>query len=84
MGRPMTAAEQYTALSSTVHLLGISLPDLWLEYYAMGGNLELLDLDAYVYGINTLPAVDRSMLEQVLRELDPVIFNLATDASGIP
>lgn len=50
MGRPMTAAEQHTALSSTVHLLGISLPELWLEYFAMGGNLELFDLEAYIYG----------------------------------
>lgn len=84
MGRPMTAAEQYTALSSTVHLLGISLPELWLEYFAMGGNLELFDLEAYIYGMDTLPPVDRSMLEQVLWELDPVIFSLATDASETP
>lgn len=84
MGRPMTAAEQHTALSSTVHLLGISLPELWLEYFAMGGNLELFDLEAYIYGMDTLPPVDRSMLEQVLWELDPVIFSLATDASETP
>jgi hypothetical protein len=80
MGKPMTAAEQHIALSSAVHLLGIGLPELWLEYFAMGGNLELFDLEAYIYAIATLPPMDRAMLEQVLWELDPAIFDVAFNA----
>lgn len=81
MGRPMTAAEQHTALSSMVHLLGISVPELWLEYFAMGGDLEAFDLEAYLYGVATLPPTDRSVLGQVLWELDPVSFDLAANAA---
>lgn len=81
MGKPMTAAEQHIALSSATHVLGIGLPELWLEYFAMGGSLELFDLEAYIHGLATLPPMDRAVLEQVLWELDPAIFDLAFDAS---
>lgn len=84
MGKPMTAAEQHIALSSAVHLLGIGLPELWLEYFAMGGDFELFDLETYIYGMATLPPMDRAILEQVPWELDPVIFSLAADASESP
>lgn len=47
--------------------LGISLEDLWLDAYALGGNLSLLETDAYVFGLLE-DAHEHNVLAQALNE----------------
>src|SRR3954452_14005786 len=52
----------------------LTLEQLWMRYFALGGSLSLLELDAYLNGLVTLPRVDRDMLAHaVTGRLDEVI-----------
>lgn len=81
MGKPMNAAEHHTALSDAAHLIGVQPYALWLNYFGLCGNLTPLDIEAYICGLAPLPAADRSILEQALWELDPVLYGLAVHAT---
>lgn len=51
----------------------LTLEELWMRYFALGGSLSLLELDAYLNGLVTLPRVDRDMLAHAVNErLDEV------------
>ncbi|WP_410611592.1 PP2C family protein-serine/threonine phosphatase [Amycolatopsis sp. lyj-109] len=51
----------------------LTLEQLWMRYFALGGSLSLLDLDAYLSGLLTLPRVDRDMVAHAVNErLDEV------------
>ncbi|WP_410674969.1 PP2C family protein-serine/threonine phosphatase [Amycolatopsis sp. cmx-4-68] len=41
---------------------------LWMRYFALGGSLSLLELDAYLNGLTALPRVDRDMLAHAVNE----------------
>ncbi|MCR6483643.1 serine/threonine-protein phosphatase [Amycolatopsis sp. OK19-0408] len=41
---------------------------LWMRYFALGGSLSLLELDAYLNGLTPLPRVDRDMLAHAVNE----------------
>ncbi len=46
---------------------------LWMRYFALGGSLSLLEVDAYLNGLVTLPRIDRDMLAHAVNErLDEV------------
>lgn len=47
----------------------ITIPELWLKYYSVGGNRREFDIDAYLYGMTALPAGDRDLLAIALNEL---------------
>ncbi|MEO6955466.1 MAG: hypothetical protein ABI137_01885 [Antricoccus sp.] len=47
--------------------LGISLEDLWLDAYALGGDLSLLETEAYVFGL-LRDAHEHNVLAQALNE----------------
>jgi hypothetical protein len=46
----------------------LTLEQLWMRYFALGGSLSLLELDAYLNGLTALPRVDRDMLAHALNE----------------
>ncbi|KDN18163.1 PP2C family protein-serine/threonine phosphatase [Amycolatopsis rifamycinica] len=51
----------------------LTLEQLWMRYFALGGSLSLLELDAYLNGLVPLPRVDRDMLAHAVNErLDEV------------
>ncbi|MGW3961376.1 PP2C family protein-serine/threonine phosphatase [Amycolatopsis sp. NPDC005003] len=51
----------------------LTLEQLWMRYFALGGSLPLLELDAYLNGLVTLPRVDRDMIAHAVNErLDEV------------
>ncbi|GHF95280.1 MULTISPECIES: PP2C family protein-serine/threonine phosphatase [Amycolatopsis] len=51
----------------------LTLEQLWMRYFALGGSLSLLELDAYLNGLVTLPRVDRDMVAHAVNErLDEV------------
>jgi hypothetical protein len=53
---------------------GLSLEDLWLRYFALGGGADILDVDAHLAGLVPLSAAQGDTLAHALNErLDELI-----------
>jgi hypothetical protein len=46
----------------------LSVPELWLRYVALGGNGDILDLDAYLHGLQALGSFDQTVLAVAVNE----------------
>jgi len=65
--------EQRRLLAACYARSSLTPEQLWMRYFALGGSLSLLELDAYLNGLTTLPRVDRDMLAHAVNErLDEV------------
>ncbi|WP_410589969.1 PP2C family protein-serine/threonine phosphatase [Amycolatopsis sp. lyj-23] len=65
--------EQRRMIAACFGRSDLSLEQLWMRYFALGGSLSLLELDAYLNGLVPLPRVDRDMLAHAVNErLDEV------------
>jgi hypothetical protein len=77
MSRPDRAAPDGTqdaALAAAVRRADLTLEQLWTRYFALGGDADLIDVDAHLAGLVRLPAGDRDMLAHAVNErLDEVI-----------
>ncbi|MGW5723744.1 SpoIIE family protein phosphatase [Amycolatopsis sp. NPDC003865] len=60
--------EQRRLLAACFARSGLPLEELWMRYFALGGSQNLLELDAYLNGLTTLPRVDRDMLAHAVNE----------------
>ncbi|MGK3207269.1 PP2C family protein-serine/threonine phosphatase [Amycolatopsis sp. MEPSY49] len=60
--------EQQRLLTACFPRSGLTLEQLWMRYFALGGSQSLLELDAYLNGLTTLPRVDRDMLAHAVNE----------------
>lgn len=49
-------------------LTDLEVHEVWLAYFAYGGNQDLLVIDAYLNGLIALPAPDCDLLASVLNE----------------
>ena len=43
--------------------------DLWLNYAGMGGRLDPLDVEAYLYGLLVLPSLERDLVAHAINEM---------------
>ena len=59
--------------------LGISEHDIWVGYFAVGGNGSIADVRAWLGGDAVLPPRDRVMLVQAL---DDALAGLGPDHPG--
>jgi len=65
--------EQRRLIAACFARSDLTLEQLWMRYFALGGSLSLLELDAYLNGLVPLPRVDRDMLAHAVNErLDEV------------
>ena len=48
--------------------LGLSLADLWMRYFALGGMSTALELEAYLYGALVVPPHDHDVIAVALNE----------------
>jgi hypothetical protein len=60
--------EQQRLLAACFARSALTQEQLWMRYFALGGSQSLLELDAYVNGLTTLPRVDRDMLAHAVNE----------------
>lgn len=60
--------EQQRQLAACYAHSRLTPEQLWMRYFALGGSMSLLDLDAYLNGLTTLPRVDRDMLAHAVNE----------------
>lgn len=47
----------------------ITVAELWLKYYSVGGNHPEFDIDSYLHGLAPLPVTERDLLAMALNEL---------------
>lgn len=47
---------------------GLSTEELWVRYFALGGDAGLTEVDAYVHGTGGLPPLQRDVLAQAVNE----------------
>jgi hypothetical protein len=62
------AEAQRSRLAALVERAGVSLQQLWLDYFALGGGTGEIEVEAFLAGIMPLPAVERDLLAQALNE----------------
>ncbi len=60
--------EQQRLLAACYARSRLTPEQLWMRYFALGGSQSLLELDAYLNGLTTLPRVDRDMLAHAVNE----------------
>ena len=59
---------QRTAMESAVRYAGLSLEQLWTRYFALGGDLDLVEIDGFLAGLMQLPQLQRDMLAHAVNE----------------
>lgn len=72
---PLQDQDRDRGLLRTAQLLAdLSLEQLWLRFFAVGGAVGLVEVEAYLSGLMPLPARERDMLAQAANErLDEVL-----------
>jgi hypothetical protein len=78
MARPDRAPPEdghRSALRSAFDHADLSLEQLWMRYFALGGNADLVEMDAHLAGLAELPAGQRDMLAHAVNErLDELLL----------
>ena len=65
---------QRSALRAARDHAGLTLEDLWMRYFALGGDADLMDVDAHLAGLMALPVLQRDILAHAVNErLDELI-----------
>jgi hypothetical protein len=66
--------QQRSALRAAQDHAGLTLEDLWVRYFALGGDADLVDIDAHLSGLTLLPVLQRDILAHAVNErLDELI-----------
>jgi hypothetical protein len=71
MTRPHPASPadaQRTATAGAARQAELTVEQLWTRYFALGGDLDLVEVDAYLSGLSQLPRVQRDMLAHAVNE----------------
>jgi hypothetical protein len=69
MGFDPSEPEQRAMLRSALQAAGISVGDLWLHYFSLGGAVGEYEVEAYLQGLLALPALQRDLLAMAANEL---------------
>src|SRR3712207_2064192 len=62
------AGEQQRSIIRALKRADLSLEQLWVRYFGMGGEAGYLDVDAFVHGLGSLPPLQRDMLAHAINE----------------
>jgi hypothetical protein len=65
---PDPATAQQHTLSQAFQHAQLPVSQLWLRYFALGGDASPLDVDAYVHGLTDLPVTQRDLLAHAVNE----------------
>lgn len=63
------ASRQRQMLLVALQTAGISLGDLWIRYFGLGGMVGEYEVDAYLQGMIALPPLQRDLLAHAANEL---------------
>ncbi|MCW2634462.1 MAG: protein serine/threonine phosphatase [Blastococcus sp.] len=66
--------EERSSLQAAFEHTHLTLEQLWMRYFALGGEADLVDVDAHLAGLLTLPNHQHDMLAHAINErLDEVV-----------
>ncbi|WP_104165728.1 hypothetical protein [Arthrobacter sp. SX1312] len=65
----MTAQAQQRSARFAADAAELTVQELWLHYFSIGGNVRAFELDAYLNGVYPLPVGDRNLVALALNEL---------------
>jgi hypothetical protein len=65
---PESSEAQQRSFSRAVRHARLSLDEVWLDYFALGGEAGPLDVDAYFHGLTDFPAGQRDILAHAVNE----------------
>jgi hypothetical protein len=68
MGTPDQSDEQRRLLTVARERAGLTVEQLWVRYFALGGAVGLTEVEAYLQGMMQLPAVQVDMLAHAVNE----------------
>lgn len=69
MGFEAHEPEQRAGLAEVMVAADITVPELWLKYFSMGGSASEFEVQAYVEGVLSLPVAERDLLAMSANEL---------------
>lgn len=69
MGFDPTEPEQRRELRAALQALEISVGELWLNYFSIGGTVGEYEVEAYLQGLLSLPTMQRDLLAMAANEL---------------
>jgi len=69
MGFDPYESQQRAMLRSAVQAAGISVGELWLYYFSLGGAVGEYEVEAYLQGLLSLPSLQRDLLAMAANEL---------------
>jgi hypothetical protein len=67
-GRALPEQEQDSALREAFRHTELTVEELWLRYFALGGDADLITVDAHIAGLLSLPRTDGDMLALAINE----------------
>lgn len=69
MGFDPHEPEQRRLLRAALKAAGLNAGDLWLNYFSIGGAVGEYEVEAYLQGLLSLPALQRDLLAMAANEL---------------
>ncbi|HEV2754376.1 MAG TPA: hypothetical protein VG318_01190 [Actinomycetota bacterium] len=64
----MTGPRDPAELDEARRHLGLTLKDLWIRYFALGGNADQIELDAFFHGLSELSRLEYNVLAHAINE----------------
>jgi hypothetical protein len=70
-GNPLSAfnAERRELAAAHFQRANVSLPQLWVYYFGIGGNADELALDGYLHGMVELAPLQVDLLDTAIKEI---------------
>lgn len=60
--------EQRRLFAESLRHADVSIEELWLRYFTLGGQAGQFEVEAYIHGAMALPALQRDILAHALNE----------------
>ncbi|WP_024367719.1 hypothetical protein [Arthrobacter sp. TB 26] len=61
-------SEQRRRFADSLRHADVSIEELWLRYFTLGGHAGQFEIEAYIHGAMALPALQRDILAHALNE----------------
>ena len=61
-------SEQRRRFAESLRHADVSIEELWLRYFTLGGHAGQFEVEAYIHGAIALPALQRDILAHALNE----------------
>lgn len=73
-------SEQRRRFAESLRHADVSIEELWLRYFTLGGQAGQFEVEAYIHGAIALPSLQRDILAHALNERLDELYSGATRA----